>query len=195
MAHSYFLMRHAHCTEGPQMDPTRDLTHKGKHQCKIMRRFLKSIDVVPDVIICSPFLRGFHTAERMAKKNHAPITQLKELVPFGDPEKAWKAINDSLSKKDETVLVIGHHPLIQKMAAAICFSLHDHPEMFNHGNILHIDPDEKKGGKMHSFHWFMTAKLAEKLQEPALKESYDPDELSEDVEDAAMEVQEALAGR
>src|SRR5260370_30225228 len=169
-----FLMRHAHADDGPRMEATRDLTGKGKHQCRIMRKFLHRIDSDPEFICCSPFLRGLHTAERMAKNNHAPIKVLEELKPDGTPEKAlWAVLKAVVPKEKQTgmwwdidtkVLVIGHHPLIQTLASAIDFGFHDHPEMFNHGNMLHIDTEEEKDG-MHHFHWFMTTKLAEKLMD------------------------------
>ncbi len=158
----YYLMRHAHSTDGPQMDPDRTITSKGKEQIKAIRKFLKDAGVLKkiDLVITSPFQRAISTAMEVFPdlSEDPPFKLAIDLEPDGKPDNAWKSVRTLAEGEDaKHMLIVTHDPLIQPMLAAVCFQFSEH-NMFDHANIAHFDSEG-------TFHWFMTPKLAEKLRE------------------------------
>ncbi len=168
MARHYYLMRHAHSTDGPQMDPDRTITSKGKEQIKAIRKFLKDAGVLKkiDCVLTSQFARAADTVEEL--RIAAPLIFVEHLEPDNTAEDAWCSINKALNPEhgiwdeDESqpkhILIVTHDPLIQPMLAAVCFQFSPEHNIFDHANIAHFDSEG-------TFHWFMMPKLAEKLRE------------------------------
>jgi phosphohistidine phosphatase SixA len=151
-------MRHAHSQDGPQMDPDRTITSKGKEQIKAMRKFLKDAGVLKkiDCVLTSHFERAADTVEELDEDFTS--VYCRELEPDGVPDKAWAKVRKVADTVDaKHILIVTHDPLIQPMLAAVCFQFSER-NIFDHANIAHFDSDG-------TFHWFMTPKLAEKLRE------------------------------
>src|SRR6266850_528595 len=180
MARNYYLMRHAHSTDGPQMDPDRTITHKGKEQIKAIRKFLKDAGILKkiDMVISSPFCRALDTAEALVESDHY-VNEASTLEPDGTPDEAWRIIR-KYSDEQKHILIVTHDPLIQPLLAAVCFQFSPEHNIFNHANIAHFDSDG-------TFHWFTTPKLAEKL-----READKPMFAGVQVAEAAEELTEAL---
>jgi phosphohistidine phosphatase len=189
----YYLLRHAHCTDGPDMDPDRTLTPLGEEQCKAVRKFLKDLGVEFDLVLSSPFMRAVDTAELVTKD--LPDAMLPQLEPIGTPEEAWKAIRKAAKDhgvKDDPdhpprILIVTHSPLIRKLLAAICFAFDPGFNIFSHAsmalvNTNHLEPIE--GDKaMTGLRWFLTPKVMQQLREGAANEA---------VADGAIELTENL---
>lgn len=157
-----YLQRHCLTDLGPQMDADRGLDDIGWEQAKVMRKFLKHVDVKPDIIISSDFKRAFETAEVMRRKKTPHLTT-PALRPDGTPEKAWKAIHKiidrELGKPEEdenyTVLVVTHGPLIQPLLASVAFCFIDQtPFPYHHGAIAYVSTHTGR------FRWYVEPKLA-----------------------------------
>lgn len=136
------------------MDADRPLTEVGKQQAHVMRKFLKAVNVKPDIIICSDFERAHDTAKIMQRK-HTPLEFTAALRPDGDASKAWKTIL-KLAGDAKSVLIVTHSPLIYSFAAAVAFALIDSRSWtWTHGAILYANPQSGP-----QFRWFVPPKLA-----------------------------------
>lgn len=151
------------------MDDSRELTKRGRKQCRRMRRFLRRSGVKLDIMLCSELTRGYQTAKAMNKKYGVGIVGRAGLNPDSTPEAAWASIRDFV-KPEMSVLVVTHDPLIQPMLASVCFGFADWPNLFDHANIACFDTAAEAlgpGEQAHQFKWFIGAKAAKR----AIKES------------------------
>jgi phosphohistidine phosphatase SixA len=153
-------MRHCLTAEGPQMDAERTLNDVGEEQAHVMRKFLKAVNVKPDIIVSSDFARAHDTAKIM-QRGDTPLETTPTLRPDGDASKAWKAIAklvDKIKKDPDhnpAVLIVTHSPLIYPLleAVAFCF-IASRCWVFQHGAIAYANTSEA------SFRWIVTPKLA-----------------------------------
>lgn len=104
------LMRHAEAEAGSP-DPDRQLTPYGRQTARIMADFALQIagfDIRE--VWTSPYRRALQTAEpfRAMLEKKVPFKTKEWLVPEGTPTKLLKEVRDLT----ETVLVIGHNPLL-----------------------------------------------------------------------------------
>lgn len=155
-----YLQRHCETDPGEQMDADRPLNKRGKRQAKTMRKFLKMAAVKPDVIISSDFARAGQTAKRM-QRGDTPIKTtpfLRPSVDWQDKEVsgAWKSIA-KLAGDANSILVITHGPLVQRLLASVAFNFHDEDWNFEHGSIAYVNTGDSR------FRWFCTPKLAAHL--------------------------------
>jgi phosphohistidine phosphatase SixA len=168
-------MRHCLTDPGEQMDAARGLNDVGREQAHVMRKFLKAVNVKPDVIVCSNFARAVETADIMQRKG-TPMTLTAQLQPGGDASKAWSAILRATQAMDaKAVLIVTHAPLIYPLlqAAAFCFA-DSRSWIYTHGAITYCNSES-----MPQFRWHVPPKLAAhmvgddpKYLEAPLGESY-----------------------
>jgi phosphohistidine phosphatase SixA len=154
-----YMMRHCATQEGPQDDPDRGLDPTGALQAHVMRKFLKRVNVKPDMIISSDFARAEETAKIM-QRGDTPLKTTPFLRPDGDVSaaskvvaSAWKSVL-KLAGDSKSVLIITHGPLIQALLASIAFNFLDTEWFFEHGSIAYVNTNESR------FRWFVTPKLA-----------------------------------
>lgn len=156
-----YLMRH--CAVGiPPGEPKSDdtpLDSVGKKQAHVMRKFLKRVNIKPDVIICSDFQRAEQTAQ-ILQRGDTPIKTTPFLRPDGDASAtskvvsgAWKSVM-KMAGDSKAILIVTHGPLIQPLLASIAFNFIDEQWHFEHGSIAYVNTNESR------FRWFVTPKLA-----------------------------------
>ena len=159
-----YLMRHCATDDGKQMVQSRPLNDTGEMQAHAIRKFLKMLDVSPDVIISSDFARAHHTAMLVAR-GQTPI----KTTPFLRPDITWsdKGVTSALKSilklagDAKTVLVVTHGPLIQRLLAAVAFNFVDEEWGWEHGAIAYVNTGDSEG--VSRFRWFVTPKLAAHL--------------------------------
>ena len=106
------LMRHAKSswkeTELPDHD--RPLKGKGEKNAEAMGKFLKSKELVPDVIIASSALRAVKTAELVAQKSgfKGDVVKLDALY-MAEPS-VWLDALRAHADHQKVVLLVGHNP-------------------------------------------------------------------------------------
>lgn len=186
------------------MDPDRTLTPRGVEQAKALRRFCKAAGIKWDVVFSSDFARALDTVEYVANKKGV-LYSLKELRPLGTAEDAFAEIQHigdgtQWNIGDDThVLVVTHDPLINKMAAAVCFGFSPDVNNFPHGAMLRVDthPTEK-----HPLRWMITPELVESLEAgelieatSALRESLNQSAKARVVDPLIARLQKSLAKR
>jgi phosphohistidine phosphatase SixA len=156
-----YVMRHCLTDLGPQMDPDRTLDDVGEAQAHVMRKFLKRVEVHPDLIVSSDFARAHDTAKIMQRGN-TPLITTKLLRPDGDQSKAWKFIAQQVKKLklnpdagQPAVLIVTHSPIIYSLWAAVAIpAFVDENWQFHHGAIGYCNTTEAR------FRWYVNPKLA-----------------------------------
>jgi phosphohistidine phosphatase len=112
------LARHAKSSwESFSADIERTLNERGLHDAPIMASYLKSQNVIPDVIISSPAVRAQTTArfyaEQLLESDNNIIT---EDSIYEASEQTLLNIIISLSNEANTVMLVGHNPAFTMLA-------------------------------------------------------------------------------
>ena len=111
------LWRHAdaelaNIAMGAVDDMVRELTPKGKQQAKVMARWLQQHLPRNLLLLSSPAVRAFETAEAL-KYN---INLLKELSPGAELQDVLFAL-ENIKSPAQNLLIVGHQPLLGMLVA------------------------------------------------------------------------------
>jgi len=115
------LLRHAKSDWGdPELtDFDRPLAKRGQKDAPLMGEVVKQFDHVPDLILSSPALRAKETAELVAEAcgYKKPIEWVETFYTGGcdDSLTVLQGLPDSV----ERVMVIGHNPTMEELAATL----------------------------------------------------------------------------
>ena len=118
-----YLLRHAiaipHGTPGYAQDPQRPLTGEGHSQARQVGEGLKRLNVGPDLIVTSPYVRATQTAEEVARVLGARlhVKELDELRAEADPRDSSQALRALAAH--ERVLCVGHEPHLSAWIAEL----------------------------------------------------------------------------
>jgi phosphohistidine phosphatase len=119
------LMRHAKAVrehEAPS-DRERRLTVCGRRDAEAAGAALRAEGLHPDLALVSAAARTRETAFH-ALAGIAPLTQqVEETLYLASPDAIWDA---AAASGGEAVLVIGHNPGLQELAAELIAQAHDH---------------------------------------------------------------------
>lgn len=104
-------------TPGFARDADRPLTEEGRVQARDVAKGLKRLNVSPDAILSSPYLRAAQTAEEVVRilKSGTPVKTLEELRAEAPPSETSKALADFAAC--EQILCVGHEPHVSAWLA------------------------------------------------------------------------------
>ena len=111
------LMRHAKSSwkDNSIKDIDRPLNKRGRRDAPRMGDLLKEVELVPQVILCSPALRTRLTAEAVARASgFSGEIQYYDAYYMGEPEDYLKKLV-KLPDEVERVMVIGHNPGLEML--------------------------------------------------------------------------------
>ncbi|MBV9674207.1 MAG: phosphohistidine phosphatase SixA [Verrucomicrobia bacterium] len=114
-----YILRHAEAEPESSSDQLRTLTGKGVKQAKAVGRFCREHEIVPGVIISSPFIRARETAKIVASElDMADAVHTDDfLKPGMTPECALSGLE---RYRDETsVMLVGHEPDLSTFVGAL----------------------------------------------------------------------------
>ncbi len=114
-----YLLRHgiAEDAKSGQPDSDRALTAEGRDKLRRVLRRAGAADVVPTLILSSPYRRAVETAEIAADVlgYDGKVAKTHALVPEASPYDTWEEIR---SRPDEkSILLASHEPLMSTLAA------------------------------------------------------------------------------
>jgi len=118
-----YLMRHGIAREpkgsDSEVDSQRPLTARGRDIINKVVRGLKKLEVKPDLILSSPYVRAGQTAAILAKEfdlqQHLVFSDL--LVPEGKAEAIISAIVDNFMADE--LFIVGHLPCLNLLASLL----------------------------------------------------------------------------
>ena len=96
-----YLVRHSNAvdpgTPGYEDDSQRPLTEKGRDKMNKIASALKKMNIKPDLIVSSPYVRARQTAEILEKtlKYKKSLAFNKALIPMGNAEEMLGEINEN----------------------------------------------------------------------------------------------------
>jgi phosphohistidine phosphatase len=117
------LVRHAHAgdrdpSQWPD-DTQRPLTDKGRKTHAKLARALRNLELAPELLLTSPWLRALQTAEIM----HEVMLLPQPPVPFpplaDDPDLARIAAEVGSRGERSMVALVGHSPWMEELAALL----------------------------------------------------------------------------
>ena len=107
-----YLIRHAKSdwSDESKSDLERGLNKRGQKSIPTMADALKKVNVMPDLILCSPAKRAKLTAKGLAKEIHYKgKIDYKETLYMAEPIEVIKIIKE-IQDKYNNVFIIGHNP-------------------------------------------------------------------------------------
>jgi phosphohistidine phosphatase len=114
-----YLLRHGIAEDGRagQPDSERALTGEGREKLRRVLRRAKAAEVVPGVILSSPYRRAMETAEEAANVlgYAGKLVRTRALTPEASPAQAWEEIRGR--QEEGSVLLASHEPLMSSLAA------------------------------------------------------------------------------
>lgn len=162
-----YLIRHSNAvdpgTPGYEDDSLRPLTEKGRDKMKDIASALKELDVKPDLIVSSPYVRAQQTAEILAKvlKYKQELAFSETLVPMGNADNIIGEINEKYSV-DELVLV-GHEPCLSVLIGTL---IAGNPELtinLKNGGVCCLSSDDLHTERKAVLEWLLTPKILSEL--------------------------------
>ena len=109
-----YLVRHADATPGDP-DELRPLSDEGHEQARELGERLREDGVAPDVVLTSPLLRARQTGEALARATGTSSEADERLAPGATAD----TLQEALSGRGESVVVVGHQPDCGQIAAAL----------------------------------------------------------------------------
>ena len=109
-----YLVRHAEAARG-EPDALRPLTPAGRKQARALGRQLAGEGVRPAVVLSSPLLRAWETAEEIARATGVEAEADERLAPGATADELRAAV----AGRGDEVVVVGHQPDCSQIAAAL----------------------------------------------------------------------------
>ena len=156
-----YVLRHGIADdEAPSgRDSDRALTQEGRKRLREVLRVAEKADVLPNLIITSPFVRAVQTAEvAVDVLGYAEdLVRADALVPSSDPFAVWEEVR--AYQGYEQVMLVGHEPLLSRV---IAFLLNSSSLLVDvkKGSLTRIDISAF-GAQPHGvLRWMLVPKLA-----------------------------------
>jgi phosphohistidine phosphatase len=156
-----YILRHGIAEEGKpgSRDADRALTNEGRKRLREVLRLAEKADVVPTLILTSPFVRAVQTAEVvMELLGYAnDLIRTEALVPSSNPEDVWEEIRANQGVMQ--LMLVGHEPLLSQVVA---FLLNSSSLVIDvkKGSVIRIDIEDFRAQPHGVLKWMLVPKLA-----------------------------------
>jgi len=119
-----WLLRHAKSAwDDPDLDDfARPLAPRGKKACRRLGRHMAERGIRPDLVLCSPAMRTRQTWERVGKRLDKDIACRFDPGLYLADRKALQAVVRAAPTDCRELLLIGHNPGLEDLAALLCGS-------------------------------------------------------------------------
>ncbi len=122
-----YIVRHSDAvpsgTPGVPEDQ-RPLTDKGIRKMKEVARGLRSIDVLPELILTSPLPRAKETADIIAEALGGQVMLTENLAPAGSRPELYREMRTH--RKRASLMMVGHQPSLGEIAGEVAWGSPDH---------------------------------------------------------------------
>ena len=162
-----YLMRHGVAREPAsadfEADSQRPLTAEGRDAITRIAHALKKLDVRPDLILSSPYVRAEQTAAILAKEfdllKHLILSEL--LVPEGKVEDIIGTI--VVNYMADEILIVGHEPCLSLLASLLAASNFDLAINIRKGGVCCLSADDLRLDPHAVLEWLITPKIILKV--------------------------------
>lgn len=141
-----WLLRHGQA--GPYVqtgDHLRELTEHGRAEVREVARYLRDERI--ETLLVSPYVRARQTASLVLEGlQHAPHLEVLEgITPDDDPRSAAAQL---AARKEGTLLVVSHQPLLGLMAGLLLEGHLQEPLLFNTASLALLEGEMALAGLM-----------------------------------------------
>lgn len=162
-----YIMRHGIASEsdGPSFDDDsqRPLTDKGRDKINRIAHTLKSLDIKPDLILSSPYVRAEQTASILAKefncKKDLKFSDL--LIPTGKAEAIISQIVENYMVDE--ILIVGHEPCLSLLIGTLSVGNPDLAVNIKKGGVCCLSASDLRVERRATIEWLLTPKILLKV--------------------------------
>jgi phosphohistidine phosphatase len=166
-----FLLRHAKaCARSPKWRPddTRPLTRDGEKKMFNVARGIQSLDVSFDLILTSPYIRAFRTAEILGEVFESnKVFETRNLIAEAEPRSVIEEINENFPDLTQIVLV-GHEPFLTRLISVLLSGRDGLSIDLHKGGFCKMSVGKLCFGRCACLDWLLTprqlARLAKRLK-------------------------------
>jgi len=156
-----YILRHGIAEESSPggRDPDRALTNEGRKKLREILRLAEKADVVPGLILTSPYVRAVQTAEAAIEiLGYAnDLVRTEALVPMSHPQEVWEEIR--VHQGVLQLMLVGHEPLLSKVVAFLLNASTLQVDM-KKGALIRVDIDDFGAQPRGVLKWMLIPKLA-----------------------------------
>jgi phosphohistidine phosphatase len=156
-----YILRHGIAEEGQAGEPDseRQLTAEGKRKLRHILKVAKGAEVLPTLILTSPYKRAVQTAQIAAEilEYKGDLLRSNALIPSSKAEAVWEELR--VHKDQAQVLLAGHEPLSSELTAYLLASPNLQVE-FKKGALVRIDIARFSAEPHGVLKWMLAPKLA-----------------------------------
>ena len=156
-----YILRHGIAEEGSPggRDQDRALTNEGRKKLREMLRMAEKADVVPSLILTSPYVRAVQTAEvAMEVLGYAnDLIRTEALIPSSHPKAVWEEMR--VHQGMMQLMLVGHEPLLSQVVAFLLNSSSLQIDV-KKGALIRIDVDGYSAQPHGVLKWMLVPKLA-----------------------------------
>jgi phosphohistidine phosphatase len=161
-----YLLRHAKASARSQKwrpDSTRPLTREGEKKMFAVARGIQSLDLSFDLILTSPYLRAFRTAEILGEVfEPKKVFETKNLIAEAEPKAVIDEINENFSNLSQIVLV-GHEPFLTRLISILLSGRDGLSIDLRKGGFCKLTIKKLTFGQCACLDWLMTARQLARL--------------------------------
>ena len=162
-----YLIRHGIAHEpddaGYEVDSQRQLTAKGRDNITRIAHALHKLDVKPDLILSSPYVRAEQTAAILAKEfnlqKHLILSEL--LVPEGKAEEIIGAIVENFMADE--ILIVSHEPCLSLLTSFLVTASLDLAINIRKGGVCCLLANDLRLEPRATLEWLLTPKIILKV--------------------------------
>jgi phosphohistidine phosphatase len=158
-----YLMRHgiSHASDdlGVEADRQRPLTAEGRKKIILIAQALENLDIKPDLILSSPYLRAEQTATILAKEfdHDKRLTFSDLLLPTGKADAIISEIVKSYLVDE--LLIVGHEPCLSLLIGALAAVNADIAIRMKKGGVCCLSAQDLGLERRATIEWLVTPKI------------------------------------
>lgn len=161
-----FLLRHAKAAaRSPKWRPdsTRPLTREGEKKMFTVAHGIQALDLSFDLILTSPYLRAFRTAEILGEVfEPKKVFETKNLIAEAEPKGVIDEINENFSGLSQIVLV-GHEPFLSRLISILLSGKDDMSIDLRKGGFCKLSIKNLSFDRCACLDWLMTPRQLARL--------------------------------
>ncbi len=162
-----YIVRHAIAVErgtpGYEEDSQRPLTDEGRKKMKKIVKGLRQLEVKPDLILTSPYVRARDTAEILAKG-----LKLKDKIAFSDnlipPGNFDALINEIVEKHNvDNLALVGHEPMLSSFVGFLMTGSPNSTITLKKGGVCLLSSEDFRQQRRAMLQWLLTPAIMVEL--------------------------------
>ena len=160
------FVRHATAEDGgPSLpDWDRALTPEGRAEAPLVSNALQALELQPDLVLSSPLVRAYQTAEIIAPVLGCTVMVADELQPgHGTLDNLQQVLARHTAG---TVMLVGHEPDLSALAARLC-NADERGILLKKAGLIRVDIEGRIQAGRGRLVWLLTPRVMRAMVRPA----------------------------